>query len=133
MAVCGVGVDCIYFVASVLHESGVIPAVRLPGYNPAEGLHDRSERLGAALEQCLHGRRVEKSEPEFGDVAVFRTGRMSGHCGFVTDGKLAHALAHQSVMLTDYRVWRAAVSHLFRIEAIDLRVNPSDLWRDTRD
>jgi len=133
MAVAGVGIDCIHFVAAVLTESGVIPMFRFPGYNPSEGLHERSERIASGFARCLHAAEADKTAPMFGDLAVFKTGRASGHCGFVLGDTLAHALAHQSVIVSNYRIWRPAVHRIFRIEATGFRVTPSDLWRDLQD
>lgn len=133
MAVVGVGVDCIHFVAAVLWESGIIPQFEFPGYNPAEGLHERSERLAGGLARCLYAAQTDKAAPQFGDVAVFKTGRVSGHCGFVLGDTIAHALAHQSVVITNYRVWRPAINFLFRVEATGLRMKPSELWQDTQE
>ena len=133
VAIQGVGVDCIHFVASVLQESEIVPRGTMPGYDPQEGLHDRSDRLREAFAACLHGREVDKREPMFGDLAVFKTGRTSGHCGIVLNGMLAHALVRSGVVLTSYKAWRPDVACLFRIEETSYKLNPHHLWRATQD
>ena len=132
MAEPGVGVDCIRLVVAILTESGVTEPFTFPAYNVAEGLHDKSGRMRDGFLRCSHSRTVDKRDPQFGDVAVFKTGRMSGHCAFLLDGQLCHALARQFVMLSEYRLWRREVDCLIRLEAVGLRAQPALLWRATQ-
>lgn len=132
MAEPGVGIDCIRLIVEILTDAGVTPPFRFPAYDTAEGLHDRSDRMKEGFSRCTFSTVASKQTPEFGDVAVFRTGRMSGHCAFVLDGQIAHSLARQHVVVSDYRIYRPAVDCLIRLEAVGLREQPSTLWQSSQ-
>lgn len=132
MAEVGSGIDCIRLVVEILTASGVTEPFTFPAYDTAEGLHDRSDRMRDGFNRCTHSHIADKRDPQFGDVAVFRTGRMSGHCAFVLDGRLAHALARQMVTVSDYRIYRHAIDCLIRLDAVGLREQPSTLWLNTQ-
>ncbi len=132
VAVVGVGVDCIRLVVEILVASEVTPPFSFPAYNTAEGLHDRSDRMLDGFNRCTFSHHADKREPLFGDIAVFRTGRMSGHCAFVLGDKLVHSLAQRQVTVSDYRSFRPAIDRLIRLDAIGLRAQPSTLWLNTQ-
>lgn len=133
MAEVGVGIDCIRLIVEILTDSGVTPPFQFPAYDVAEGLHDRSDRMRDGFSRCTFSTIADKRTPEFGDVAVFRTGRMSGHCAFVLDGRIAHALARQFVVISDYRIYRPGIDCLIRIEQTGLRAQPQTLWQNSQD
>ena len=133
MAEVGVGIDCIRLVVAILVASGVTEHFEFPAYDVAEGLHERSERMLDGFSRCTHSHTADKREPLFGDLAVFRTGRMSGHCAFVLDNRLAHALARRQVTVSDYGAFRPGIHRLIRLDAVGLRAQPSTLWQNSLD
>lgn len=133
MAVVGEGVDCIHLVVEILSDAGVMPRFRFPSYNVADGLHERSDRMRDGFLRCAFAREVDKKDPQFGDVAIGKTGRFSGHCAFMLDGQIVHALARQFVVVSPWRLWRREMDTLIRIEQPGLREQPSQLWRNSLD
>jgi cell wall-associated NlpC family hydrolase len=94
------GVDCLTLVAEVYARAGAVPHVEIPFYPADWHLHRGVERY---LEGVLrHAREV--TEPEPGDLALFRFGRCFAH-GAVTVAwpRLVHAWNGMGVVEADAR------------------------------
>ena len=129
MAEPGVGIDCIRLVVEILTDAGVTPPFRFPSYNVAEGLHARSDRMRDGFLRYAFAAEADKMNPQFGDIAIGKTGRFSGHCAFMLDGQIVHSLARQFVVVSPWRLWRREMDTLIRIEQTGLREQPAGLWR----
>lgn len=82
------GVDCLTLLLEVYEEAGVVPHIPTPEYPPDWHLHRSEERYLAGLERF--SRRV--SQPQPGDVAMFRFGRCASHGAIVVEWpRLIHA------------------------------------------
>lgn len=124
IAIPGVGIDCIQLVLQVLIDCEVIPAIVINGYDTTAGMHSHSDRLQRAFKSCMDLEDVPAGDPQFGDLAIFKTGNRSGHCGFITEGQIWHALARRSVTFSDYKLWRWEIETLLRIKAVGFTGNP---------
>jgi NlpC/P60 family putative phage cell wall peptidase len=84
----GAGCDCLTLLAEVYERAGILPHVEVPYYRP-DFMHHRSDER--YLEGVLgYGREVEQPEP--GDVALFKLGRVFAHAGIVVEWpRLIHA------------------------------------------
>lgn len=81
-AVCGAGVDCVRFVASVLVECGHLDGYTFPAYSVDGGSHLDKSLVEAWLEGNPRFEPVPVSELMPGDVLAFRIGRgVSHHVG----------------------------------------------------
>jgi cell wall-associated NlpC family hydrolase len=82
------GVDCLMLLAEVYERAGVMRHIEPPFYVPDWHLHQIAERY---LEGLL-GYAREVTEPQSGDVALFRFGRTFSHGAIVTTWpRLIHA------------------------------------------
>jgi len=124
MAQVGVGVDCIQFVNEILIASNVIERQPLGAYDVNDGTHNPSQRLAAAIKFALDVESVPLDQCAFGDLAVFNTGRQSGHVGFCGDGCLWHSLADRCVTKSQLNLWRGSIQFLFRIKSLGLKNSP---------
>lgn len=115
IAIRGVGVDCIHLVQAVLFDAGIIPAAKLPWYDLTAGMTEECTALKRAMVDCLFVEEVSKDAPAFGDIAIFKTGRRSGHCGFVVPDFLWHSLAQRCVTRSNYDQWLPRLDCLLRI------------------
>lgn len=82
--VLGAGVDCAQLLAAVYESVGLLRGVDLGRYPRDWMLHQSDERYLDALERVA----VPVTEPEPGDVAVFRVGRAVAHAGIVVSWPL---------------------------------------------
>lgn len=138
MAEPGVGVDCLFLLRAILIASNVLPQFEMPYYDTTEGMHGASTRLRQTLLECCHSRIADKHTPQFGDVAVFKTGQSSGHGAFVfaEDGgkfEMVHALGGRCVTVSDYQAWKMRVECLIRFDATGFKRQPETIWRDLRE
>jgi NlpC/P60 family putative phage cell wall peptidase len=84
----GAGVDCLMLLAEVYERAGVMRHIEPPFYVPDWHLHQNAERY---LEGLLAYAR-EVTEPQLGDVALFRFGRTFSHGAIVVEWpRLIHA------------------------------------------
>ena len=125
LAIKGTGVDCINLVYEVLIESGVLERKPLGTYTTADGMNHPTDRLQRAIKHCCKCEVIPASEaPQFGDIAIFRTGSHSGHVGIFAEGLLWHALAGRGVTCSDLTLWRHAVVGWIRIVEMGLKADP---------
>lgn len=120
----GVGVDCIKFVAAVLHEAGIIPSVNLGGYDTSAGMWGVSTALQDEILRCVTGEWV--SAPyQFGDIAIFRTGTRSAHCGFMMGSEeVVHSLANRCVTVSPMAIWHRDIVGAVRLIQRGVRTIP---------
>lgn len=133
MAEPGVGIDCMNLVVEILRGAGVLPQFDLPYYDTREGLFQWSDRLKFAFLKCGHCAEADKRVPEFGDVAVFKTIRVSGHCAFVTGPELIHAIGNRQVTRSRYTAWQQRIDCLLRFTATGLKADPKTIWHGLQD
>ena len=85
------GVDCINFVCGVLIASGICPRFTMPYYDTAWGIGRSNNILERLALDCFKCEVLLDTEPwQFGDIGIFRVGRMSNHIGIVLDDELWH-------------------------------------------
>lgn len=120
------GVDCIHFVAAVLHGAGVIPWPRLPAYDERLGALRARNVIEDILLEHLHAERIE--EPEFGAIVVCKCGRQTNHVGIVLDdGQMWHVPGRGTCGPEAVADWRDRVQAFIRITAVGLKADPGEL------
>lgn len=119
-------IDCVNFVTEILIDAGIAPRVAIPRMKN-DGMFTKSDKLKNAFMRCLwvEQKPVEQSLP--GDIAIFQTGMMDGHCGFVEMPHIWHCLAGAFVMRTEWRLWRLRVDCVLRIVKDGLKESPKGL------
>lgn len=128
IAIRKVGVDCIKLVYKVIFEAGIFPDVDFHGYSVDDGMSGESTKLQETILHCCYGE-VVFGDYEFGDIAIFKTGDRSAHCGFFSgDGYLWHSLARRCVTRSDFSLWRGAVVCAVRLTGEGFRVSPAKLF-----
>lgn len=128
LAVVGVGIDCIQFLAEVISDSGIIPKSEFTGYVLEDGMFRSSRRLRDAISSCLDVEEINPKENQFGDIAIFVNGNEAQHCGFLDDAHVWHSLATRGVIRSKYSgVWRAGAQVLLRIKSEGFRVPPQSV------
>lgn len=124
MAKRNVGVDCIHLVNEILVAAEVIPARPIGHYDPRVGLGTQSDELRDRIVECLHLEILPTANVEFGDIAIFRTGQRSSHCGFCVPGSIYHSLARRCVTKSPWGHWRAKASCLLRLTQTGWKQEP---------
>lgn len=114
-ATLGVGIDCAQLVNEILIDAGIVERIELGAYDVVDGLHNQSHRLAKAIERLLNVEQVSKDSPEFGDIAIYRTGTRSGHCGFYAGARIWHSLANVGVTHGQYKIWRNQIEFMYRL------------------
>lgn len=114
-AVEGSGIDCAMLVNEILIDAGIVPRVEFPAYSTVDGSHNQSARLAKAIESLLHVQQVSIDAPEFGDIAVCRTGKASAHVMFIAGDRIWHSLVNVGVTHGKYRVWKSHIAQLYRL------------------
>lgn len=122
LAIVGVGIDCAQLINEVLVDTGIVERIDFGAYDVVDGLHTQSHRLARAVEKLLHVEQVSKDKPEFGDIAVYRTGTRSGHCGIIgRNNHVWHSLARIGVTHGQFRLWRHEVEFLYRLAEVGFK------------
>ena len=117
MALPGIGIDCINYVYEILIAAQILERAPLGYYNTRVGLHDGNDRLKRAFKECATVLEQPASDPQFGDIVIFKTGAFSGHCGIVlTGGDIWHSLAGRTVTRSNFAEWIPKIDCLLRIE-----------------
>ena len=124
VAIPGIGIDCIRLVMEVLTNAGIVERRELGAYDVQAGTHSVSRKLAAEINRCLFVESVSVASPEFGDLAVFKTGTRSGHIGFVTDGYVWHSLAGRCVTRSPFALWNREIEFLFRFTDTGWKAEP---------
>lgn len=124
MAIPGVGIDCVQLIREILADAGVIEACSFGDYDVIDGMHNVSQRLSNAVQFALDVESVGLDTVQFGDIAIFRTGKRSGHIGFCTGKNIYHALANLCVTRSQFSLWRHEIEFLYRIKSVGLKNNP---------
>jgi hypothetical protein len=104
-----VGIDCIHYVAEILFAANIIERRELPFYRTTSGIAKVSTELEDRMLAAFHVEvlHVANHEPEFGDVVICATGRMtSAHCGWLAGQHLWHSLAGRCVTRSEWNHWR---------------------------
>jgi len=88
-AVKGVGVDCAQILIEVYHACGLVPRVDVGAYSAQWHLHRGEEVYLGWLQRHA----TPTTQPQAGDVAVWRFGRTYSHAGIlVAADEVVHAL-----------------------------------------
>lgn len=120
-----VGVDCIHFVAAIYVAAGILPAFRFPSYDPSRGILAETNAMGEIFQRLTFCHPIEATAPrEFGDVAIFRVGRVSNHVGIIDGDHVWHSLSNCRVHPARYNIWQGEVQELIRIDQDGLRARP---------
>lgn len=124
IAIPGVGVDCIQFVYEVLVDAGIIDRCHFSGYDLTAGMGSVSHSLKQMVKRSIHVIEVPKPA-EFGDIAIFKTGRRSAHVAFYAGGDdLWHSLGHRQVIKSPFGQWSREIDCGLRITAPGFLVRP---------
>jgi len=124
IAIVGVGIDCIKFLAEIVMDSGIVERVTFGSYTVEDGMFEASTRLQSVIETAFHVEIVSVEEMIFGDVAVFTTGRRSAHVGFHDGRDMWHALANRCVTHNDFKLWKHDIAVAYRFTAIGWKESP---------
>lgn len=90
-----IGVDCGMFLAEVYAEAGVVPPVPVEPYAMQFALHQTDERYTHIVERYAH----EVAEPQKGDVAIYRFGKVGSHAAIILDPpEMIHAYVKIGVL-----------------------------------
>jgi hypothetical protein len=123
----GVAIDCIHLIREILIESEIIARFPLRYYNAQLGAFDKTDHVQRQMLATLFAFEVSPDAPEFGDIAVFKTGKFSGHAAFYTiddGGQLWHSLDKVGVTVSDYALYKMQIETLIRISAPGIRSLP---------
>lgn len=94
----GAGVDCAMILVAVYYACGLIPPIDPRPYPQDWHLHRDAERYLGWVNQYAH----EVTEPQKGDLAVWRFGRAFSHGAICLDGTaIIHAYIGRGVVLDD--------------------------------
>jgi len=95
----GLGTDCIYFVARVLEEIGILKWRKdlVPDYPPDWHMHNTRELLKEHLEKEIRGEWVDLNVLTNGDITLSYFGKASSHAGIYMDGFIYQSLDHIGV------------------------------------
>lgn len=93
----GVGVDCGTFLAEVFAEAGAVPTVDIADYPHDWHLHRSDEKYLAYVKRYAW-EVVDGSDPDVGDVVVWKFGRCFSHGGiYIGGGLIIHSLLNIGV------------------------------------
>ena len=126
IAIVGVGIDCIKFLAEILMDSDIVERITFGSYTVEDGLFEASDRLQKVIEYAFHVEIIPVEEMAFGDVAVFTTGRRSAHIGFHDGRDIWHALANRCVTHNDFKLWRRDIAVAYRFTARGWKAGPQE-------
>lgn len=94
----GAGVDCALLLCEVYHAAGVVPFVDPTPYPQNWHIHRSGERYMGWVDKYAM---VQTSQPQLGDLLLFRFGRAFSHAGiYVGDHRVVHSLADHGVIET---------------------------------
>lgn len=124
IAIVGVGIDCIKFLAEILMDAEIVDRVPFGSYTVQDGAFEVSTRLESVIETAFFVDSIPVDEMTFGDVAVFTTGRRSAHIGWHDGRDIWHALANRCVTHNDFKLWRRDIAKAYRITARGWKTNP---------
>lgn len=82
----GRGCDCINLLIGVYHAVGLIPDVEPEHYPPDWHLHRDRERMLDEVQTYAH--LVQEPQPQPGDAAFFRFGRVVSHSAIIIDDEI---------------------------------------------
>ena len=82
------GVDCVHSVYAIYRACGLVPEVQIPRYSPQFMLHRGEEIYLTAV--LRHARPTEDPQP--GDLAMFRYGRVYSHGAIVDEPGWPHVM-----------------------------------------
>lgn len=121
---CGVkgkGTDCIFFIARVLEELGVLKLrpKMIPDYSKDWHLHNTREILLEAVGVHLKTVEVGTKYPMVGDLLFFHYGKAASHAAIFCDGHIYHSITNVGVRSTPLcdRVWRSRLKYGRRLLA----------------
>lgn len=128
----GTGIDCLGFIREIAVAAGVLPAYKMPYYDPAWGVGRTFNVIERVLVSTCHATRHDPSDGlAFGDVVIFSVGRQSNHVGIILDGELWHCQASSTVQpepITDSLL--AQLQSVVRLTAAGFRRRPEDITTD---
>jgi cell wall-associated NlpC family hydrolase len=93
----GLGCDCIYFVARVYEEMGLLNNVIIPKYPKDWHLHNTRELLEEGIIKNLNTEKVSLFDFMSGDIICSHYGKAASHAGIYFDGYIYQALNHIGV------------------------------------
>jgi len=111
------GCDCIGFVTGVLINVDFLKADKfvLPDYSQDWHIHNNENLLIKGLRGQDYLQEIP-SFPEFGDILVFKYGKVSSHVGIYADGTIYHAITNRTVIRTPFKDpnFQKRITNIFR-------------------
>jgi cell wall-associated NlpC family hydrolase len=129
IAIRGVGIDCIQLVYRAMIAAGILPEHHIESYSTSLGLFHESDHLEEALLAMLYADKLAVEEATWGDVAVFKTGENSAHCGFLALPNVWQSLAHRTVTMNAWSQWRHRAKCVIRVTGEGFREQPDSVIR----
>jgi len=123
------GLDCLYSIFWILDQANIVESDQAGRnrYRPTEGLVETGNRGAAFIEKVLH---VEvTTEPETGDIAVFKSGRFCSHLAIIVAGgrAIGHVLANREYTVEPLKKWRDNIAVIYRIKSQGYRTDPREV------
>ena len=115
----GMGCDCIYFVARVLEEMGVLKWRKdiIPD-NPRDShMHNTRELLAESIEREMRVERVELSGLMNGDIILYHYGQACSHAAIFLGESIYHSVDRSGVVKTPFSdlTFRKRAQYAYRI------------------
>jgi hypothetical protein len=115
IAVEGVGIDCIHLIHEIMKDSGLLPEADLGRYDLMAGTYEPSDYLKEVFMTACCADEYPIDAPKFGDIVIFKTGKVSAHCGFYTPGEVWHSLSGRAVIRSSWSHWKHEAQCLVRL------------------
>lgn len=130
-AIPGKGIDCIHLVFSAIFASGLVEPRKIPAYRPRWGLVSPVNLMAEGLSLILHATRHRATEPRFGDIVIWPSGKQSNHCGIIAHaeaGNLAcwHVMKGGKVHAAPIETTVPQAQEIVRINQAGWKLDPPD-------
>lgn len=105
MAVKQRGVDCIYFVAAVLEELGILELgkINFPDYSRDWNLHQTRQLLYEGIKEALMVEEVGFDSPMNGDIMLYNYGKAAAHASIYFNELIYQSITKVGVCATYWK------------------------------
>lgn len=124
VAVPGVGIDCVHLVHEIMKDCDLLPEADLGRYTLMDGMYNPSDYLKRVFLTACIAEELTIDRPEFGDIVIFKTGKVSAHCGFYTPGFVWHSLSNRAVIKSAWSNWKHEAECLIRLTYPGFKIPP---------
>lgn len=123
------GVDCIQLVIQAHLAAGTFPPFSWPQYRQDIGIGAEENTLGKAMEKIFFCQRLPIAgwEPRAGDVAIFRSGKVSNHCGVFDGDRFWHVTTAAPVHHCSLACVQGKLQEVVRFTGTGIKSDPSKL------